>query len=136
VAYKNFDIWTNYNMHIRRAVNMCKSRDKTLIVLCQDELTEIMSPDGGKTSKRCAATLAGKEWDGKLEKEFLIVFFTDVRKNPKWTGPDSSEKPMLYQFLTNSDGVCTAKSPAGMFDRMLVPNNLKDLMVKIEEYYK
>lgn len=136
-CYKGFDIWSNYNMNIRRSVNMCKSKDKTIIVMCQDELTEIMSAEGTKSSKRCAATLAGKEWDGKLEKEFLIVFFTDVRKNPKFSGvEDVANRPMLYQFLTNSDGICTAKSPAGMFDRLLVSNNLRDQLVKVEEYYK
>ena len=137
-AFKNYDIWTNFNQHIRRSVNMCKSKSKYVIVIAQDELTDIMGADGSKSTKRCAATLAGKEWDGKLEKEFLMVFFTDVRKNPKYKPEDlaSKELAMAYSFLTNSDGVCTAKSPMGMFDTMLIKNNLRDVFVRVDEYFK
>lgn len=135
-AYKGYDIWSNYNFHIRNSINRCKSREKIFIVVTHDELTEIVAPDGSKTNKRCAATLAGREWDGKLEKEFLIVLFTDVRKNPKFDGGKNGEPAMLYQFMTNNDGICTAKSPAGMFKELYIPNDISKVVARVEEYYK
>lgn len=129
-AYKNFDIWSNFNMHIRNSVNKCKSRDKVIVTMHIDELTEVVSPEGTKSNVRRAATLAGKEWDGKLEKEFLMVFYTDVRKNAINVGK------MKHSFLTNSDGVCSAKSPQGMFNELLIPNDLKMVIETAQEYYK
>jgi len=39
-----------------------------------------------------------------------------------------------YKFLTQNDGVHTAKSPMGMFDEKLIDNDLSHIKNKIDEY--
>lgn len=61
-----------------------------------------------------------------LEGLFTYVLFTQVNRNE-----DSS---VTYNFLTNSDGTCTAKTPMGLFDSLLIDNDLKFVIDKIHEY--
>ena len=37
-------------------------------------------------------------------------------------------------FKTNSDGTCTAKSPMGLFDELLIDNDLNMVISRIKEY--
>jgi len=39
-----------------------------------------------------------------------------------------------YKYLTNDDGVRPAKTPMGCFDKLLVPNDMYEVIKKIEEY--
>jgi hypothetical protein len=41
---------------------------------------------------------------------------------------------MEYSFITQSDGMTTAKSPRGMFETLEIPNDLKFVINKINEY--
>ena len=61
-----------------------------------------------------------------LEGLFTYVLFTKVIK-------DDSDS-VQYKFLTNSDGTCTAKSPMGLFEDLLIDNDLDYVISKIKEY--
>ena len=61
-----------------------------------------------------------------LEGLFTYVLFTKVVK-------DDSDA-VQYKFLTNSDGTCTAKSPMGLFENLLIDNDLDYVVKKITEY--
>lgn len=61
-----------------------------------------------------------------LEGLFTYVFFTTVEK--------SDDGRPCYKFKTNSDGTCTAKSPMGLFDEMLIDNDLDMVIKRIKEY--
>jgi len=61
-----------------------------------------------------------------LEGLFTYVLFTRVVK-------DDSDN-VQYKFLTNSDGTCTAKSPMGLFEDLLIDNDLDYVIKKITEY--
>lgn len=61
-----------------------------------------------------------------LEGLFTYVLFTKVVK-------DDSDA-VQYKFLTNSDGTCTAKSPMGLFEDLLIDNDLDYVIKKIKEY--
>ena len=61
-----------------------------------------------------------------LEGLFTYVLFTRVLK-------DEADK-VQYKFLTNSDGTCTAKSPMGLFEDLLIDNDLDYVVKKIQEY--
>jgi hypothetical protein len=61
-----------------------------------------------------------------LEGLFTYVFFTRV------VNDDSAG--VQYKFLTNSDGTCTAKSPMGLFEDLLIDNDLDYVIKKITEY--
>ena len=60
-----------------------------------------------------------------LEGLFTYVLFTKVINDGE---------TVQYKFLTNSDGSCTAKSPMGLFDDMLIDNDLDFVIKKIIEY--
>jgi len=41
-----------------------------------------------------------------------------------------------YKFLTNTDGIHLAKTPAGMFPEKYIPNDLKFILERMEKYRK
>lgn len=61
-----------------------------------------------------------------LEGLFTYVFFTCVNKD--------EDGNSLYQFQTNSNGTCTAKSPMGLFNTLYIDNDLKAVIERIEQY--
>lgn len=80
----------------------------------------------GVVPKRKMKTL-GKLLDDKITPEGLstIVLFGGVT---------AEEKPN-YFFQTQSDGICVAKSPMGMFP-LIIPNDLWLVSQRIDEYYR
>lgn len=56
---------------------------------------------------------------------FSIVLYTNITKD---------EKGLHYGFLTQSDGTNTAKSPMGMFESLVIDNDLNYVIQKVEEY--
>ena len=61
-----------------------------------------------------------------LEGLFTYVFFTRV--------VNDDANGIQYKFLTNSDGTCTAKTPMGLFEDLLIDNDLDYVVKKIIEY--
>ena len=99
--------------------------DLRVIFLSHDEIiTENFQP------KRKIKTI-GKLLDDKvtLEGLFTVVLFTDIQKN-------QNEDTLKYTFITQNDGTTTAKSPRGMFDEMFIPNDLVDVIAKMDAYYQ
>ena len=62
-----------------------------------------------------------------LEGLFTYVLFTKIIKDP------TTDK-IMYKFITNSDGTCTAKTPIGLFEDNLIDNDLDFVIKKIKEY--
>jgi hypothetical protein len=99
--------------------------DLKVIFLTHDEIiTENFQP------KRKIKTI-GKLLDDKvtLEGLFTVVLYTDIQKN-------QNEETLKYTFITQNDGTTTAKSPKGMFEEMFIPNNLVDVIAKMNAYYE
>lgn len=80
------------------------------------------------TSGRRKMKTIGRMLDEKLTPEGLatIVFYGDLIFQ--------KDKPNQYVFVTQSDGTTNAKSPMGMFPR-LIPNDLNLVSRRIDEYY-
>jgi len=74
---------------------------------------------------------SGKMIDNHITMEgmFSIVLFTHTKYNDK-------EGKTEYFFQTQTDGKTTAKSPMGMFDKFLIPNDLGYVAKKMKEYYE
>jgi hypothetical protein len=121
--YKGFDIYKAFADKVRRLLNAARSNDTVFIFTGIPELLKITSDTGSETIAR-RLFVYGKEWEGKVEKEFLIVFYT-ANKKDKTTGK------ITYHFLTNTDGVCSAKSPMGMFADALIDNDTAAALKKI-----
>ena len=118
-----YDIYNRYNDEVSKLMNVIKFQEsKIIFVLGIPENVEGMD---GLVEKRLK--VAGKQWEGSIEKEFPIVFYTSTRKD---------EEKMNYFFETQTDGVTSAKSPRGMFDSELIPNDLNQVANTIKGYYK
>jgi hypothetical protein len=61
------------------------------------------------------------------EGKFEIVLFADQQF-------DDNTKTVKKIFVTNYDGDLPAKSPVGMFDSIIIPNDLGYVLDKINEY--
>ena len=119
--------FTNIAKHVWDVINAAKSlrEDLKVVFLTHDEIiTENFQP------KRKIKTI-GKLLDDKvtLEGLFTVVLFTDVQKNKEKNG-------LKYSFITQNDGTTTAKSPRGMFATFNIPNDLADVIKKINAYYE
>lgn len=84
--------------------------------------------EGTEVSPRYVIKTLGKLLTEKvtLEGMFTYVFFTKVQE-----GEDGK---MEYKFLTNTDGECSAKTPMGMFEELLIDNDLAKILTVIDEY--
>lgn len=128
---KGYEIYNYYNDCITATLDRIKKNlNKFVIVLAIDERVESISNSGAiTTSRRCK--VAGKQWEGTIEKEFAIVLFTDVKQE--------KGKQSEYRLLVNNDGTCSAKSPPKMFERELngyIDNDLNSVVEDMKKYYE
>jgi len=122
---RGFDKFTEIGQHM---FNILKAPDSTrenltTIFLCH---SEDVSANGYTRTKM---KTIGKMLDEKITIEglFTVVLLAF---------PYKKEKTMEYCFVTQSNGTTTAKSPLGLFDEILIPNDLKIVLEHIEEYNK
>lgn len=71
---------------------------------------------------------SGKMLDNQivLEGLFTICLYTHV---------EDTKEGANYYFVTNRYKKYPAKSPDGMFDQIKIPNNLQEVVNKVDEYY-
>jgi len=120
-----YDIYNHYNDTIREYIKSIKQEHLVFISICAPELVEIVD-DMGKKKSAIRIYTFGNELAGKLEHDYTIVLHTRAIKN-------ATTGKMEYWFLTNNDGICSAKTPEGMFDTQLIPNDLRLVLDKLEK---
>lgn len=127
--HKGYDIYNFYNDRVGKMLETIKdvSTTKQIIAFAMPERVEFIQPNGAITTSR-RAFVHGKQWEGKIEKEFTVVLFTQVSQ------PDKT-KPADYSFITNNDGTHSAKSPPEMFSGLLIPNDLAKVSAASLSYY-
>lgn len=83
---------------------------------------------GSDVSPKHKIKTLGKMLDNMITIEglFTYVFFTQINKD--------IEGNTLYQFVTQSDGTNTAKTPMGCFEDTHIDNDLHLVVTKIDEY--
>lgn len=119
-----WDIWNNYNAKLYQFIEDNKKSGKVWVCTCLDEVVSIDMADGGKAT-RLRAFVQGKQYEGKLEKEFLITLFASVRKE--------ANGAIKYSFSTSTDGLNSAKCP----QYMQLPNPMdNDLSLVVEKLYQ
>jgi len=99
-------------------------RDDLKIVFMMHSETD-MDSEGRKVTK---AKTIGKMIDMYITFEgmFSVVLYTiATRKDNK----------VEYKFATQTDGSNTCKSPMGMFDNLLIDNDLAEVFKKMDEFY-
>jgi hypothetical protein len=113
-----YDIFNAFNSGIFNFIDGLKQvRDKFIILLCTDELVSVALATGASVSRSRISTI-GKQWEGKIEKEFSIILFTSILV-------DEKNKSISYRFMTNTDGVNSAKSPPLLGLDKYIPNDIK-----------
>lgn len=125
MQFKGYDIYNNYADVTNRYLKMLRSNTQIHIILGIPEFLKEANESGTERSVR-RLFVHGKQNEGKIEKEFLVVFYTTMKA-------DKETKKMQYSFLTNSDGICSAKSPMGMFPDLLIPNDLAAALQRIDK---
>jgi len=114
---KGFERFSEIAQHMWLVMNnLTAARDDlTCFVLSHSEI------DNTGVSK---PKTVGKMLDDKvtLEAMVTVVFHTVVKDGE-------------YMFLTQNDGSHISKSPMGMFDEILIPNDLFEIKKAIESYY-
>jgi len=83
--------------------------------------------DGGEIVAYKMKTI-GKMLDNNINLEGLFTICL-------YTFAEEGKNGMEYHFLTNRYKKRPAKSPMGMFDETMIPNDLQFVSDKIEEYY-
>lgn len=123
-----YEIFNLYNERINAILEDIKkhSANKQIVAFFMPDRVDDVQPSGAiKTVRRAA--VQGKVWEGKIEKEFTVVLWTDVKAA---TEPG---KPNEYRFVTNNNGTFSAKSPPEMFS-YYEPNCLKKIQDKCIAY--
>ena len=125
-SFKGFDIWNYYNREIRTMLDKVKNDHAVVIFTAVDEIVELMQPSGNTFNVR-RIKVQGKQHAGSIEKEFLMVLFTEVKRD--------KEGNTRYVFQTNSDGITSAKTPMGMFPEAYIDNDVNAVIETAKTYY-
>ena len=125
-SFKGFDIWNFYNREIRTMLDKVKNDHAVVIFTAVDEIVELVQPSGNTFNVR-RIKVQGKQHAGSIEKEFLMVLFTEVKRD--------KEGNTRYVFQTNSDGITSAKTPMGMFPEAYIDNDVNAVIETAKTYY-
>lgn len=117
-----WDVQNYYNEFVKKLFDTAKESNKFVIFIGHPEMTNTAH---GETVK--AMKVKGKEWEGVTEKEATIVLYATMEAD--------GEGNNKYFFQTQSDGITNAKSPMGMFNDYLIPNDYKLVIDSIKNYY-
>ena len=126
-SFKGFDVWSFYNRNIRMMLDKVKNDRAVVIFTAVDEIVQIAQPSGDTYNVR-RVKVQGKQHEGCIEKEFLMVLFTEAKR-----GKDGKVE---YVFQTNSDGITSAKTPMSMFNDLYIPNDVNEVINTAKQYYK
>lgn len=121
--------YTKFTLMAQQMVNLIRGAKKLredLTIVYVSHLEEV--EDGGDVINYKMKT-AGKMIDSQVKMEGL---FTVVL----YSVPETTNGKTDYGFITNRHKKYPAKSPAGMFSDLRIPNNLKVVIDTMNEYYK
>lgn len=121
VGYTKFTELAQHAMEVLRYSESMRSDCKMIFLTHSENVGDAINPK--YSIKTIGKLLAEKV---TLEGLFTYVFFTKVQEG------DSGR--MEYKFLTNTDGECVAKTPMGMFDELLIDNDLNEIIKVIDAY--
>jgi len=125
ILKSGWDVFSYYNEKLSLFFEKLKQWNdagKNAVVIAHDDFT--VNELTGDTV--ISAKVKGKEWAGLIEKEFDIVFHAELNVSDGGTRE--------YKFRTQTDGKVAAKSPEGMFDDLLIDNDLLAILKRIKEY--
>lgn len=128
---KGYDKYTKYAMHMQQILRTIQELRADIKVFMEYHVENVVT-DSGSTEYK--PSTVGKLLDNQyniLENVDIILFAM----------PEFDNKEVKYGFLTNrsidkNGSEIPAKSPAGMFEDLFIPNDLQLVADKIDKYYK
>ena len=124
-SFKGYDIWNGYNKMIRIMLDKIKNKNAVVMLTAIDEIVRVATATGEEYNTR-RIKVSGKQQEGCIEKEFLMVLYTEARRN--------GDK-IDYVFQTNTDGISSAKTPIDMFSKTYIPNDINTVLEEAKKYY-
>ena len=120
-----WDKFTDIAKNIWAVVNKARNLSRDIDVIITFHSEDVT--DGGKIKKKIKTV--GKMIDNTITLEglFTIILYTEVKMNL------DTQEPEFY-FRTVTDGKDTCKTPKGMFEDVLIPNDMSYVFDKIKEY--
>ena len=121
VGYAKFSELAQHAMEILRYAERMREDCKMIFLTHSENVGDALNP------KYVIKTI-GKLLSEKVTIEglFTYIFFTKVAE-----GDDGK---MEYKLITNTDGICIAKTPLGMFEELEIDNDLNEIIKIIDEY--
>ncbi len=122
-----WDKFTDIAKNIWSVVNKARNLQRDIDVIITFHSEDVN--DDGKIKKKIKTV--GKMIDNTITLEglFTMILYTKVEMDL------DSQEPRFY-FQTVTDGRNTCKTPKGMFEDKLIPNDMGYVFDKIEEYEK
>jgi len=120
---RGFDVWNVYNEEVGKLFNFIKSIKKEVFITAHYEWIQ---DEGGAKERRIKTK--GKEWEGWIEKEFVMVLYADKQIDP------NTKKVEAWFDLTLDNS--SAKCPPDIFGENIykIPNDSKLVLDKILEF--
>ena len=116
--------WEDFGVEIYNSIFALKNLRNDLNVII---LNHVKENAAGQVSFKSFGQMVGNSVDPVSYCE--IVLHSAVI--PATDGTPGGNK---YVFITNNDGIHEAKSPMGMFNELFIPNDLKAVLDRVEEY--
>lgn len=127
IVNRNYDIYSGHNESVKKILNRYKGCGKPHVWIGIDQIVTIETTEETNALGR-RLKVFGRELEGSIEKEFTIVLYTETVRQ--------ADKTLKYFFRTQSDGMCSAKTPMGMFKTPLIDNDLAAVMERVWEWYE
>ena len=121
VGYSKFSELAQHLMEILRYSEQMREDCKMIFLTHCENVGDALNPK--YVIKTIGKLLAEKV---TLEGLFTYLLFTKVE--------EGTDGRMEYKFLTNTDGACVAKTPLGMYEDLLIDNDLAEVIKTIDEY--
>ena len=120
---RGFDVWNTYNEEVGKLFNFIKSIQKEVFITAHYEWIQ---DEGGAKERRIKTK--GKEWEGWIEKEFVMVLYAD-----KQIDPNTKKIDAWFDLALDS---ASAKCPPDIFGEGIfrVPNDSQMVLDKILEF--
>lgn len=127
LTQRNYDIYNEHNEQVKKILLRYRGCGKPMVWTALDDVVKVKQAEEYDIYRR-AAKVYGKECEGSIESAFTIVLWMEMVKQ--------SGGGIKYFFRVHGDGVCSAKTPMGMFEEDLIDNDLQAVMDRIVEFYE
>lgn len=128
---KTWSRWADFGAHVYQSLFGLSAYLRDDVYLIHHYHTEVVITAHGESVKiKTPGNMLEKEVN--IESYYEVMLYTDVLPIDNNDPKPTSER---YRYVTNNDGFYPAKSPLGLFDEMYIPNDMSQVIKRIEEFH-